>query len=420
MEMQDGLVCITLSVSLLMAWMNMESAQNMQRQPDTGEFSANRIEELRRQSQGYIDLTSANPTQQGLVFPPALLQQATLTYLHERVYHPHPRGMLSARQAVAHYYAQRTPALHLDPDQDVFMTASTSEAYLLLFALLTTPGDNVLVPSLSYPLFEDIAKLFHVQLRPYHLDEHRGWRIDGFHLARVADERTKAVLCVSPHNPTGMVIRRALPVLSLLDVPIICDEVFAEFPYGVASVPPLAALMPDLPIFTLNGISKMFALPDLKLGWIAMTPRARHAYAEPLEVINDTLLGANGLVQTLLPVLMRDGMEFVATQQAVVAAHIATVVAQLQSAGLSVRIPDAGYYLCVELPAICDEEEVVLHALRHGVLVHPGYFFGTTLKSYLVISCLVAMPQLQQGVERLINSLQTYPFTGTSPLTHHL
>jgi aspartate/methionine/tyrosine aminotransferase len=396
----------------------MNIPSNNQESHESGDFSANRIELLRRQSHGYIDLTSANPTRQGLVFPAALLQEGARAYLNDRVYQPHPRGMLVARQAVTHYYAQRTPALHLDADQDVFMTASTSEAYLILFALLTSPGDNVLVPSLSYPLFEDIAKLFHVQLRPYHLDEHRGWRIDGFHLARIADERTKAVLCVSPHNPTGMVIRRAVPVLSLLDVPIICDEVFAEFPYGVASVPPLAALMPDLPIFTLNGISKMFALPDLKLGWIAMTPSARHRYAENLEVINDTLLGANALAQTLLPVLMRDGMAFVATQRAIITANIAMVLAQLHAAGLSVRIPDAGYYLCVELPIICDEEDVVLHLLRHGVFVHPGYFFGATLKSYLVISCLVAMPQLQQGVERLITALRLYPLMGTPEINN--
>lgn len=386
----------------------------MQQHPRDSDLAVNRIEQLRRESHAYIDLTSANPTQQGLLFPTELLQHGAHAYLSERAYHPHPRGLLTARQAVADYYAQRTPALHLDPHQDVFMTASTSEAYLVLFALLTTPGDNVLVPSLSYPLFEDIAKLFHVQLRPYNLDEHRGWRIDAFHLARVADERTKAVLCVSPHNPTGMVIRRAVPVLAMLDIPVICDEVFAEFPYGVASVPPLAALMPDMPVFTLNGISKMFALPDLKLGWIAMTPRARDQYAESLEVINDALLGANALAQTLLPVLVREGMQFVATQRGVVTANIDMVMAQLRSAGISARIPDAGYYVCIELPVICDEEEVVLHLLRHGVLVHPGYFFGTTLKSYLVISCLVAMPQLQQGVARLIGALQTFPFPGTS------
>jgi len=397
----------------------MDTQNTMQQSADADDISTNRIEQFRRQSRAYIDLTSANPTRQGLMFPAELLQQSALAYLSNRVYQPHPRGMLVARQAVAHYYASRTPTLLIDPDQDVFMTASTSEAYLVLFALLTTPGDNILVPSLSYPLFEDIARLFHVQLRPYHLDEHRGWRIDAFHLARVADERTKAVLCVSPHNPTGMVIRRAIPALTMLDLPIICDEVFAEFPYGVASVPPLAALMPDLPIFTLNGISKMFALPDLKLGWIAMTSRARQQYAESLEIINDALLGANALAQTLLPVLMRDGMAFVAKQRAFVTANIDMVVSQLRGAGLSVRIPDAGYYLCVELPAICDEEDVVLHLLGQGVLVHPGYFFGTTLKSYLVISCLVAQPQLQQGVERLISGLQTYPFVGTLLSSNH-
>jgi alanine-synthesizing transaminase len=377
--------------------------------PDA-DFSHNRIEQLRQQSEAYIDLTSGNPTTQGVLFPADILQSAAAPYWQTRQYQPHPRGTLAARQAVAEYYAQRTPALILNAATDIFVTASTSEAYLVLFALLTQPGDNVLVPSLSYPLFEYLAAMFHIELRAYHLDELRGWQIDARHLARVADDRTRAILVVSPHNPTGMVVRRAVPMWEVLGIPIICDEVFAAMPYAITAVPPLAALMPQLPIFTLNGISKMFALPDLKLGWIALTALARQQYGPQLEVINDTLLGANGLTQSMLPTLMRDGMHFVATQQAYIRENLDMLLALLRAAGYSVRAPDAGYYVCIELPEICDEEEVVLHALRQGVLVHPGYFFGETIKSYVVISALVQPMQLRVGIERLITALQTYPF----------
>ena len=242
-----------------------------------GDLSPNRIELARRQAAagaGYIDLTSSNPTQQGLLFPADILQHAAATYLANRRYTPDPHGNPAARDAIVHYYATRTPAISLPPD-DIFITASTSEAYGLLFALLTAPGDNVLAPVVSYPLFEYLAEIYRVELRPYALDAARGWRIDPASLHAQADERTRAVLIISPHNPTGMVVQHALPALTSLGLPVICDEVFAGFPYGVAAVPPLGALHPELAVFHLNGISKLFALPDLKLGWIALSGRSQ-------------------------------------------------------------------------------------------------------------------------------------------------
>lgn len=374
------------------------------------DMQMNRIEHYRQQMSDYIDITSANPTSQGLLFPADILRDAANDYWDQRRYRPDPRGITAARTSIAAYYATRQPALTLDPEQDIYVTASTSEAYALLFALLTNPGDNVLAPDVSYPLFEYLAAMFRIELRPYALDPHRGWRIDPWHIGRISDERTRAVLIVSPHNPTGNVIKKPLPVLEWLDIPIICDEVFAEMPYAIPAVPPLAALMPNLPIFTLNGISKMFALPDLKLGWIAMTPAARQAYAERLELLNDTLLGANALTQHMLPHLMNHGMEFVAHQRQVIQANINTVLAMLERVPrLRVRPPDAGYYLFIEVLKVANEEALVIHLLNHGVLVHPGFFFGSTSGCYIVISCLVQTEQLIRGIERLINGLDAYP-----------
>src|SRR5262245_52331517 len=246
-----------------------------------GDLTPNRIElarQLAAAGAGYIDLTSSNPTHQGLIFPAELLRSAAERYLSARRYDPDPRGAPAARAAIVRYYDARTPPLTLDPE-DIFITASTSEAYGLLFALLTEPGDNVLAPVVSYPLFEYLAAIYHVELRPYALDEARGWRIDPASLYAQTDERTRAILIISPHNPTGMIVQAALPTLSHLQLPIICDEVFAEFPYHVPATPPLGALHPDLPVFHLNGISKLFALPDLKLGWIALSGPAREEYA---------------------------------------------------------------------------------------------------------------------------------------------
>lgn len=371
-----------------------------------GDLTPNRIEQLRDTLQGrYIDLTSSNPTHQGLLFPAGVLAASAEPYWLQRRYEPSPRGATAARNAICRYYAGRTPSLALEPD-DIFLTASTSEAYSLLFALLTEPGDNMLAPVVSYPLFEYLAEVHHVELRPYALDEQRGWRIDPASLHAQADHRTRAVLIVSPHNPTGMVVAEPLPALSTLGLPLICDEVFAEFVFRAPHTPPIAALHPELPVFQLNGISKMFALPDLKLGWIALNPVAR-IDADRLELLNDTFLSGNSLIQQMLPALFDGGWEFVQTMRGRVRDSLAYALARLRGcAAIRVQPPDGGYYLFPEVLGWDDEEELVLHCLRHGVLVHPGYFYGYEHGAHLMLSCLTEPAQLAAGLDRLVAALQ--------------
>src|SRR5215216_4498113 len=187
-----------------------------------GDLTPNQIEQARQRAlagAGYIDLTSSNPTNQGLIFPPDVLHAAAERYWRTRRYEPDARGSPLAREAIVRYYAGRTPPLPLSPN-DIFITDSTSEAYSLLFALLTEPGDNVLAPVVSYPLFEYLAAIHHVELRPYAMDERRSWRIDPASLYAQADEQTRAVLLISPHNPTGMVVQTALPALASLRLPL--------------------------------------------------------------------------------------------------------------------------------------------------------------------------------------------------------
>jgi aspartate/methionine/tyrosine aminotransferase len=373
------------------------------------DLSPNRIEQARSALNGqYIDLTSSNPTHQGLLFPAHILEMTAATYWSRRRYDPHPRGQLAAREAICAYYAQRSPALRLDHG-DVFMTASTSEAYSLLFALLTQPGDNVLAPVVTYPLFEFLAEIHHIELRPYALDEARGWRIDPASLHAQVDGRTRAVLIVSPHNPTGMIVPEALPALTTLGLPLICDEVFAEFTYRAISTPPVGVFHPELPVFHLNGVSKLFALPDLKLGWIALNAAARQ-YADRLELLNDTFLGSNALTQHMLPQLFAHGMSFVAEMRNHVRHNLDLALARLGTSSLlRVQPPDGGYYLFPEVLGWDDEEELVLHCLRHGVLVHPGYFYGYERGAHIMLSCLTATQQLEQGLDRLIAALESSP-----------
>jgi aspartate/methionine/tyrosine aminotransferase len=373
-----------------------------------GDLTPNQIELARQQaaaSAGYIDLTSSNPTHQGLIFPTDVLRDAADRYLRARRYDPDPRGALAAREAIVRYYAGRTPPLLLTAD-DLFITASTSEAYGLLFGLLAAPGDNVLAPAVSYPLFEYLAAIYHVELRSYELDEANGWQIDSASLLEQADERTRAVLIISPHNPTGMILQTAQPSLTQLGLPVICDEVFAEFTYRAPTTPPLGALHPELPIFHLNGISKMFALPDLKLGWIALSGPANERYGARLELLNDTFLGANSLTQAMLPALFTEGWSFVEAMRARVHANLDLALGLLAGNELlRVRPPDGGYYLFPAIPGCDDEEQLVVRLLDHGVLAHPGFFYGYERGTHLMLSCLTEPARLAEGLERLIEGI---------------
>lgn len=350
------------------------------------DLTPNQIELTRQRiaaTSGYIDLTSSNPTHQGLLFPADILRAAATAYWPTRRYTPNPHGDLAARSAIAHYYTTRTPPLAL-PDDAIYITASTSESYALLFALLADPGDNLLAPNVTYPLFEYLAELRQLELRSYTLDEANGWQIDGASLLTQVDTRTRAVLIVSPHNPTGAVVSAPVAELATLGLPLICDEVFAPFTYHVPTTPPIAALHADLPVFTLNGISKMFALPDLKLGWIALNDGAQSSYGARLELLNDTFLGANSLTQALLPTLFAQGTDFVAAMVNRVRANLDFALERMAACpDLAVLLPDGGYYLFPHVYGWDDEEALVLHLLNRGVLTHPGYF----LVMCLVLIC---------------------------------
>ncbi|MCU0495497.1 MAG: pyridoxal phosphate-dependent aminotransferase [Chloroflexaceae bacterium] len=375
---------------------------------DNLDLSPNRIEQTRQRvaaTTGYLDLTSSNPTQQGLLFPPEVLRAAAEPYWASRRYEPDPRGNPAAREAVAAYYAGRTPPQHVDADA-IYLTASTSEAYSLLFALLADSGDNLLAPNVTYPLFDYLAELRGLELRPYRMEEHNNWQIDGRSLLNQADERTRGVLLISPHNPTGAIVQQPIPALNGLGLPLICDEVFAPFSSATPATPPLAALHPTLPVFTLNGISKMFALPDMKLGWIALNDLAQAAYGQRLELINDTFLGANGLTQSLLPTLFREGGPFVETMRQQVRANLELGMAQLATCPqLTVRPPDGGYYLFPAVHGWDDEEELVVQLLERGVLLHPGYFYGDVPGTHLMLSALTEPQIFAAGVSRLCNAL---------------
>lgn len=381
----------------------------------------NRIEQLRQRISSfpdYLDLTSSNPTFQGLLFPSDVLRTAASTYWENRRYTPSPHGNAAARRAIRAFYATRTPSLDLPLDA-IYLTASTSEAYNLLLALLTDPGDNLLVPAVGYPLIEYLAALHRVELRTYQLELKTDgtWVVDEQSLATNVDRRTRAVLIISPHNPTGMIAHTVLPVLNSLGLPVLCDEVFSVFTYRHSSVPPLGALYPSLPVFHLHGISKLFALPDLKLGWIALNRPAQEQYGPRLEFINDIFLGANSLIQAMLPTLFAQGMGFVNEMVGRVRKNLDTAIAQCAGCpAIEPHAPDGGYYLFptihlpdpVHPPSRLEEALVMTLLERAHVLVHPGYFFGVLSEPHLLISALVEPEKLTEGIMRVCAILESY------------
>lgn len=372
------------------------------------DLSINPIEVARQRAAGrYIDLTSSNPTANGLLFPAHILRDAAATYWDARRYTPDPRGLPAAREAIAAYYASRGPAAAPDGGH-IMITASTSEAYSHLFALLCEPGDNVLGPSVTYPLFEHLAALHRVELRPYRLDPARNWAIDQNSLRTAADGRTRAVLIVTPHNPTGMMIRDAQRAFDDLRLPLIVDEVFAEFTHRGPAQPLLGALHPALPVFTLNGISKLFALPDLKLGWIATNPPAEARYGARLELLNDAFLSANALTQHMLPTLFARGMPFVASMRARIQTALDDALLQLQNCPrIDVAVPDGGYYLFPRISDVDDQERLIIDLLAAGVFVHPGYFYGVEDETRIMLSCLTEPAALHEGLARLCRALDS-------------
>lgn len=369
---------------------------------------------MRRRAQRVplLDLTESNPTRAGIEYPvdeivTALADQRAL------LYEPDPRGARVAREAVAAYYARR--GVEVDPAR-VVLTASTSEAYTFLFKLLCEPGDAVLVPVPSYPLFEHLAHVEAVSPSAYALEHGIGWRVDASALVDAHTPRARAVLVVSPNNPTGSSLRRN--ELDLLvdfcverDLALVCDEVFADYHYGddarrIASV---AAENRAL-TFTLNGLSKVAGLPQLKLGWIVVNgPEPLVARVmERLEFIADLFLSVGTPVQIALPRLLEIAPIVRARILERVVENRAWLGERLGAAHECELLPaDGGWYATLRVPRVRGEEELVLALVEEeGVIVQPGYFFDYPREGMLVSSLLTEPQAFRAGMDRAIGMLE--------------
>lgn len=363
------------------------------------------LAQAREQGRPIVDLTLSNPTRAGFEYPPDLLQP--LSDRRALAYDPHPFGAAAARAAVAADYARQGVAV--DPER-IALTASTSEAYSLLFKLLADPGDDVLVPRPSYPLFDHLARLDVVEPRPYDLEYHGAWSIDFGSIERALTPRTRAILVVSPNNPTGSFIREH-ELAQLADIcadrrlAIVADEVFADYPLDAAAPGARVSARDDVLGFALGGLSKSAGLPQVKLGWIAVSGREseRTSALERLELICDTYLSVSTPVQVAAPGLIRGG----AGVREQIGARIRANYHWLQSAAsetpCTVLRSEGGWSAVLQVPTLGSEEDLVVSLLSNdGVLVHPGYFFDFPRESFLVVSLLPPVDKFRDGVVRLL------------------
>jgi alanine-synthesizing transaminase len=358
-----------------------------------------------------FDLSISNPTDAGLLYD-------TDTILHSLSnpgamhYDPQSKGLANARQAVAAYYGEQHGEFSVDPEA-LILTTSTSEGYSYVFRLLCNPDDEVLVPKPSYPLFEFLADLQDVRLKPYPLLYDHGWQIDFPSLEKAIAPRTRAVVFVHPNNPTGSYAsadeRAQLNSFCRKHgLALIVDEVFLDYPSDGFLRPSFIGNQ-DVLSFTLSGLSKIAGLPQMKLAWVATSGPASDVSAamERLEVIADTYLSMNAPIQLAAGTLLEQRK----TIQPLILGRVRTNLAQfdrqlaLQESSQRLQV-DGGWYAVLRVPVTRSDEDLAIELLHQAsVLVHPGHFYDFPSDGYLIVSLLTPPTEFREGVKRMLDFL---------------
>ena len=367
------------------------------------------LKEVRAAGQEILDLTVSNPTEAGVRLDPEAVLGALVSPDAIR-YDPQPRGLLEARNAVCHYYREAHRVFDLDPERLV-LTTSTSEAYSYVFRLLCNPGDEILVPKPSYPLFEFLADLSDVKLVPYPLIYDHGWQIDFDSLYKAATAQSRAIILVHPNNPTGSYVS---PTESAAlngfcrdyNAALIVDEVFLDYAHDGEARSSFAANA-DALTFTLSGISKISALPQMKLAWVA-TSGPEQVVAEAgarLEVIADTYLSMNAPVQLAAAAFLELRKQIQPILLDRLRANLAELDRQLVRHPACTRLlVEGGWYAVLRVPVVGSDEDLAIRLLRHAqVSVHPGHFYDFPGEGHLVLSLITEPIVFRLGIARVLD-----------------
>jgi alanine-synthesizing transaminase len=362
------------------------------------------LAERRRAGRATLDLTVSNPTRAGIPYDEEGILRAIATP-RALEYEPEALGLPVARDAVARLWERRGLTV---PPSRVALTASTSEAYSFLFKLLCDPGDAVLVPEPSYPLFEHLARYDAVDVIAYPLEYDGAWHVDVARLAQRRSPRTRAVVTVSPNNPTGSYLKKdELAAIAAMGLPIVSDEVFGEYPLSDDARRARSALEAEgALVFALDGLSKLAALPQLKLAWITVGgPAALVEEAlSRLTLLCDTFLSPGAPVQHALPSLLESAER---SRRAILrraSANRDALVSLARGTAVTPLAIEGGWYAVLRLPAVLSEEAWVLGLLeQRDVLVQPGWFYDFRSEPFVVASLLTPEPDFAEGLARLVD-----------------
>jgi alanine-synthesizing transaminase len=372
------------------------------------------------------DLSASNPTEEGFARPcesvlNALANDAALTYK------PDPKGLLPARQAVADYYKARED--EVSPN-DIILTTSTSEAYSFAFRTLCNPGDELLVPAPSYPLFGFLADIHDVRLVQYRLIYDHGWQIDFHALEQGITPRTRGIIVVNPNNPTGQFVKfdelaTLNDICASRGMALIADEVFLDFAYADSTIrrdagknargrlisnrkPQSLATNDKALTFTMSGLSKISGLPQMKAAWLATNGPAelKTQALDRLEVIADTYLSMNSPVQLALPELLQQRHGFQKQVMTRVRRNVAELDRQLTQRKSCSRLEiEGGWYAVLRVPATRPDDDLAVDLLtRKGIYVHPGHFYDFAADGYLIVSLIIRERDFAESVRLLLSA----------------
>jgi aspartate/methionine/tyrosine aminotransferase len=350
--------------------------------------------ELKASGREVLDLTKSNPTKCGFDYSP-LAVESSFGAKENLDYTPDPWGLRSAREAVAAFYAVRgTPV----SPENILLTSSTSEGYNYLFRLLCDPGDEILAPAPSYPLFQFLADVNDAKISPYKLTYADGWKIDRESLVKAAKKNTRAIVLVNPNNPTGSYIREddyafIRDFAEANGIALICDEVFADYALDLLPDAKRTLIGEDGPAtFVLSGLSKILALPQMKLSWIVLQGGG-NAAAEirgRLEMIADTFLSVNAPVENAAPLWLPKCDSVQTPIKARLAANLALLKETAAATpGLSALRAEGGWYGILAMDGIVDEDAFAVNLAKdRGVIVHPGFYYDFDEGEHAVFSLL--------------------------------
>ena len=372
----------------------------------TGNRLSEAVSRHRASGKRLFDLTASNPTECGFQYDSdsilaALRNPAALRY------EPNPQGLERTRLAVSEYYSAHGAAISV---KDMILTSSTSEAYSFVFRLLCNPGDELLIPAPSYPLFGFLADILDVKLVRYPVLYEHGWQIDFHGLRQAITSRTRGVIVVNPNNPTGHFVKahelaKLNEICAARELALIADEVFLDFVVGDAPPVTVAANTPAL-TFAMSGLSKVAGLPQMKVAWLAVSgPAERKTQSlARLEVIADTYLSPSTPAQLATPDFLKHRSGFQQQLMTRVKNNLAGLDRQLGAKPVCERLVlEGGWYAVLRVPVHRTDEELAIALLEQDVYVHPGHFFDFAGDGYLIVGLIVREEEFSEAIRRVLS-----------------